>query len=29
MSTNAQRKLLQENQKIKKNNYEGIDAVPD
>jgi ubiquitin-conjugating enzyme E2 A len=29
MATNAQRKLVQEHQKIKKNSFEGIDAVPD
>lgn len=29
MSTTAQRRLLQDLQKIKKSNSEGIDAVPD
>ena len=29
MSTTAQRRLLQDLQKIKKSNDEGIDAVPD
>lgn len=29
MSTTAQRRLLQDFQKIKKNNDEGIDAIPD
>ena len=29
MSTNAQRKLLQDLQRIKKNNDQGIDATPD